>query len=104
MLNPVTIVGGGYQTVTASQSATVLGHTGAAGDTIYSLLVIPATLVPGSVVLTDGTLTPFVAFAGGTVASVTPFTIPVNVTSSNGAWKITTGANVSVLASGNFTY
>ncbi len=90
-----------YETVAAGQTAQVLGGAGAIGDFLYGLLVIPATTGPGVVTLIDNATT-IVAFPGGTT-TVVPFYIPVNAPSASGAWKVTTGANVSVLATGNFT-
>lgn|SRR5579875_3000378 len=90
--------------VSASQSV-VLGSTGAVGDWLESLLVVPATTSPGAVSIQDGAAAPITVFAGGatSIADLRPFSIPVRAASKNGAWKVTTGANVSVVASGSFT-
>lgn len=96
--------GSGYETVAASQTAQVLGATGAAGDTISGLLIIPASTSPGNVLLFDGA-TSITIFAGGasSVADLKPFFVPLNIVSSGGAWKVTTGAAVSVIGIGRFT-
>jgi hypothetical protein len=94
--------GSEYETVAASQTDQVIGATGATGDFLSAVLVIPATTAPGVVTIKDNT-TAVISWPGGTLPSVIPFTIPVGANSVNGAWKITTGANVSVFASGNFT-
>lgn len=96
--------GGEYETVAASQTKQVLGATGGAGDVIASLIIVPATTSPGAVTLFDGAGTGIVLFAGGatSVPSLTPITVPLNLTSLDGAWSVSTGANVSVLATGNF--
>ena len=67
-------------------------------------LVIPATTSPGNVLLLDNA-TSITVFAGGasSVASLIPFFIPLGIKSVSGAWKITTGANVSAIGIGNFT-
>lgn len=94
-----------YETVAASQTAQALGATGAAGDFLLSLLVIPATTSPGAVTILDGA-TSIPVFVGGatSVSNLIPFTIFVNARALNsGGWKVTTGANVSVIASGNWT-
>ena len=93
-----------YETVAASQTAQVLGTTGAVGDIISHLIVTPASLDAGAVQIKDGSDTAITVFAGGTgsVTSLVPFPIPVMAVSKKGAWQITTGANVSVLAVGNF--
>ena len=93
-----------YETVAASATAQVLGATGAAGDYINHILIIPATTSPGNVLLLDGA-TSITVFAGGasSVSSLVPFAVPLQMTSVSGAWKITTGSNVSVIGIGNFT-
>ena len=98
------VAGREYETVAASQTAQVLGATGAAGDDIDGLLVIPATTSPGNVLLLDNA-TSITVFVGGSSSVVTliPFYIPLGMRSVSGAWKVTTGANVSVIGIGNFT-
>ena len=98
------VAGAQYETVAASQTAQVLGPTGAANDTLIGVLVIPATTSPGNVLVLDGG-TSITIFAGGSnsVASLVPFFVPLGIDSVNGAWKITTGANVSCIGVGYFT-
>lgn len=91
-----------YEKVAASQTAQVLGATGAAGDVITGVLVVPATTSPGVVTLLDGDVS-ISLYAGGTVgADLTPIYIPFNAKSVVGAWKLTTGANLSAVAFGDF--
>lgn len=99
---PVVTPGANYKTVAANLGPVVLGPTGAVGDILTSVLVIPATTAPGAVTITDGA-TNTVIFIGGAVVDLTPFSIPLGIASTTGPWKITTGANVSVLANGRFT-
>lgn len=102
---PLTNFGAGeYETVAASQTAQVLGASGAAGDYIAGLLVIPATTSPGNVLLLDNA-TSITVFTGGSssVSNLVPFFIPLSMISVSGAWKVTTGSNVSVIGIGNFT-
>lgn len=99
------VVGGsGYEKVAASQTAQVLGVTGALGDYLHGLLVIPASLSPGVVTILDNAVS-IPVFAGGadSLTELKPFFIPIAAKSVSGAWKVTTGASVSVLAIGNFT-
>ncbi len=100
---PVSGVGREYETVAASQTAQALGATGATGDDIDGILVIPATTSPGNVLLLDGA-TSITVFAGGasSVSNLVPFFIPLGIRSVSGAWKITTGANVSCIGIGSF--
>lgn len=111
---PVSLVSGGaevrvtsleYETVAASQTDQVLGATGAAGDTLAGLLVVPATTGPGAITIKDGAGGAITVFTGGasSVSNLVPFMIPIGAKSTAGAWKVTTGANVSVLAIGDFT-
>lgn len=102
---PLTNFGAGeYETVAASQTAQVLGATGGTGDYISGLLVIPATTSPGNVLLLDNA-TSITVFTGGSssVSNLVPFFIPLGMISVSGAWKVTTGSNVSVIGIGNFT-
>lgn len=106
-VTPVHILNDGaaeYETVAASQTAQALGPTGATGDYISGILVIPATTSPGNVILLDGA-TSITVFTGGStsVSNLVPFFIPLGINSVAGAFKITTGANVSCLGIGSFT-
>lgn len=93
-----------YETVAASQTAQTIGATGQQGDFIAGVLVIPATTSPGNVLLLDSA-TSITIFTGGasSVSNLVPFFIPLGMKSVSGAWKLTTGANVSCIAVGNFT-
>lgn len=95
-----------YKTVAASQTDAVLGNTGALGDIINSIWLIPLTTSPGAVTIKDGSGSAITLYVGGTVsAALQPFQIPmpVNVRSTNGAWKVTTGANLALIIGGIFT-
>lgn len=93
-----------YETVAASQTAQVIGSTGGTSDYISHIIVIPATTIPGNVLLLDNA-TSITVFAGGasSVSNLVPFTIYLGMKSVSGAWKITTGSNVSCIAVGDFT-
>jgi hypothetical protein len=97
-------LGAEYETVAASQTAQALGATGAIGNYISHILVVPATTSPGNVLLLDNA-TSITVFAGGSssVSSLHPFVVPLGMYSVSGAWKITTGSNVSCIAVGNFS-
>jgi hypothetical protein len=104
MIGNVTPEGTEYETVAASQTAQVLGPTGGTGDYIAGVLIIPATTSPGNVLLLDNA-TSITIFTGGatSVSNLVPFFVPLGIKSVSGAWKITTGANVSCIGIGNFT-
>lgn len=93
-----------YETVAASQTAQVIGGSGAVGDYLAGVLVVPATTSPGAVSIIDNA-TSITIFTGGasSVSNLVPFMIPLGMKSVSGAWKITTGANVSAIAIGSFT-
>lgn len=93
-----------YETVAASQTGQVLGGAGATGDYLKGLVVVPATTSPGAIAVLDGA-TSITVFAGGasSVGNLIPFTIPINAVSVSGAWSVTTGANLSVIAVGTFS-
>lgn len=96
---------GDYETVAASQTAQVLGGAGAIGDYISGLIIIPATTSPGSVQIKDGAGSNITVFTGGatSVADLKPFFVTLAMRSAAGAWAVTTGANVSAIAVGDFT-
>ena len=95
-----------YEHVPVSASAQVLGGTGAVGDYLHRLICTVTTAATGNVVLVDGTgvgiLTHTVlpALAG---TGINVYNIEVNAASTTGAWKVTTGAGVEVMAVGIFS-
>jgi hypothetical protein len=92
-----------YETVAASASDQVIGPTGAKGDILERIVIIPATTSAGTVSIKDGSGSAINIFVTGTLADLKPQTIQLGMRSSDGAWKITTGASVSVIAIGRFT-
>ena len=95
-----------YEHVAASATAQVLGTTGAVGDYLHRIVCTVTTGATGNVVIVDGSgagiLTHTVVPAS---ASLVPgvYNVELNAVSANGAWKITTGAGVEVMALGIFT-
>jgi hypothetical protein len=94
-----------YETVAASASDQVLGASGATGDYLSGLLIVPATTSPGAVSIKDGAGSAITVFTGGAsaVSNLVPFFVPVGAKSGAGAWKVTTGSNVSAIGVGDFT-
>lgn len=104
----ITAMPGGveYETVAASQTAQPLGATGAAGDYLSHCVIYPVTTGAGSVTVFDNTnaaATNVITFTSGTLSNLSPIPIPVGAKSVSGAWKVTTGTNVTVTCYGNFT-
>lgn len=92
-----------YETVAASQTDQALGPVGAAGDVLEKLIIIPAAVGAGNVSIKDGSGSAISVFVTGTLADLTPIVLPLGMRSASGAWKVTTGANVSVIAVGRFS-
>ena len=105
--NTIGHVGGtDYKGVAASATNTMLGATGAAGDYLGGVLIIPGTTAAGAVSVKDGALSAFTVFAGGGTTALTsliPFFVPIGAKSTNGGWQVTTGANVTAVGVGDFT-
>ena len=89
-----------YETVAASQTAQVLGGSGAVGDYLHRIVVTVTATGTSTLSVLDGSTTVL------TMAANTPigvYNIEINAASASGPWKITTGAGVTVLAVGFFT-
>lgn len=105
---PVVLNSMTYKAVAASATATLFGATGASGDYLDHVVIIPATAAAGAVSITDGSGSAITIFAGGgttALPTLAPFSVYIGAISSGGAggWKVTTGTNVSVIGVGNFT-
>ena len=92
-----------YKTVAASQTDAVLGATGAAGDYIEGVLCVVSTAATSQVQLKDGSGTAFTILPNAVGAGVGSYFIPLGLTSTSGAWKLTTAAGVACIATGDFT-
>lgn len=91
-----------YETVAASQTAQVLGGTGAVGDYLHSLIISVNTVATATVTLLDNaTSIPLLTGSATLVPGV--ITVPIEARSVNGAWKVTTGAGATVVAVGIFS-
>jgi hypothetical protein len=107
----VGVVSGGsfYQAVAASQTGTTLqSSTGATGDYLSHCVLYPTSTSPGVVTVFDNTNaagTDAILFAGGasSLSNLAPIAIPVGAVSVSGAWKVTTGASISVVCYGKFS-
>jgi hypothetical protein len=97
---------GKYVDVAASQTGAAIkttgATTGAIGDYIDGILVIPETTSAGTIALLDGS-TSVNIFVTGTLADLKPHWLPIRARAVNsGGWSITTGSAVHVKVCGNF--
>lgn len=95
-----------YVAVAASAAAQSLGDNGQKGDVLMRLIITPAVAAAGIVSITDGSGSAINVFAGGgttALPSLAPVTVEIQARSVTGAWKVTTGAGISVIAVGRFT-
>ena len=91
-----------YEHVPVSTTARVLGGTGAVGDYLHRIICTVSTAATGNVVIGDGAFSHTILPASpGT--GINSYNIEINAASVSGAWKITTGAGVEVLAVGIFS-
>jgi hypothetical protein len=97
-----------YETVAASQTDQMMGATGAVGDFLAGILIVPGTTSPGAVSIKDGNGSGITIFSGGagSVTTLHPFFVPFGAkctAATTPGWKITTGANVTAIGVGAFT-
>lgn len=96
----------GYETVAAGQTDQVLGGAGAIGDYLERVIIVPGVAAAGVVSIKDGSGSAISLFAGGgttALPDLMPVVVELGMRSNAGAWSVTTGANVTVIAVGNFT-
>ena len=89
----------------AAGAEVTLGATGAAGDYIDQLLIIPYGTLGTKVELKDGAGSLFTVWGNAMTAPYNQHTffLPIHASSQSGAWTIKTGASVLVRAVGRFT-
>jgi len=92
-----------YEHVAVSQTNQVLGGTGAAGDYIHRLVCTVATAATAQVQIKDGSGAAHTVLSNSPGGGIGVYNIEMNVVSRNGAWQVTTGAGVEVLAIGVFS-
>ena len=91
-----------YEHVAASQTAQVLGGTGATGDYLHRLLCTVSTAATGSVTIIDGAFS-HILLPASPGSGIGLYNVEVNAISRSGSWKVTTGAGVEVIAVGIFS-
>jgi hypothetical protein len=92
-----------YEHVAVSQTNQVLGGTGAAGDYIHRLVCTVTTAATAQVQIKDGSGASHTVLPNSPGGGVGNYNIEMNVVSRNGAWQVSTGAGVEVLAIGVFS-
>ena len=92
-----------YETVAAGQTDQVLGNAGAAGDVLDTLTCVVATAATAQVQVKDGGGSAITVLPNSPGGGVGTYVIPLRARSQAGPWKVTTGAGVSVIASGTFS-
>jgi len=95
-----------YEHVAASQTAQVLGGTGAVGDYLHRIVCTVSTAATSLVQIVDGSgagILTHTVLPNNVGGGVGVYNIELNIVSANGAWKITTGAGVEVMAVGIFS-
>jgi len=90
-----------YETVAVSQTAQVLGGTGAIGDYVHRLIINVITVASAGVTLIDGSTSIVISTAASAVLG--PISLELNMRSATGPWKITTGSGATVVAVGIFS-
>ena len=95
-----------YEHVTAGQTAQVLGGTGAVGDYLHRIICTVSTAATSAVQIIDGSgagILTHTILPNNVTPGIGTYNIEINAVSANGAWKITTGAGVEVVAVGIFS-
>jgi hypothetical protein len=95
-----------YETVAASQTAQVMGASTATtnkGDYLEGLLCVVATAATSTVSIKDGSDTAINVLPNAVGGGIGSYYIPIGLFSRTGSWQVTTGAGVSVIATGIFT-
>lgn len=92
-----------YEVVPASQTDQPLGAAGRVGDFLSHLVVVVVTAAASAVSIKDGSGAAISVFPNSPGGGIGTYTVPLEVTSKAGAWSVTTGAGVSVVAVGTFT-
>lgn len=102
---PIEITSGDdqYETVAASQTDQALGATGAAGDYLKRLVITVATAATAAISIKDGSGSSISILPNSPGGGVGVYVVDLGITSTSGAWKVTTGAGSTVVAIGSFT-
>lgn len=92
-----------------ASATTLMGATGAVGDYLAGVIIIPGAAAAGTVGVTDGNGSTISLFAGGgttALPSLVPFFVPFGIAAKNATtagWRLICGANVTAIGVGKFT-
>lgn len=92
-----------YEYVGANATDQVCGGVGAVGDILTRLIFCPTATNAGDCYIKDGGGGAKQVFKTGTLADLKPWVLEFGIASTDGGWKITTGAAMQVVAVGQFT-
>jgi hypothetical protein len=92
-----------YETVAISQSDQALGTVGGVGDYLESLVCVVATAATSTVSIKDGAGSSIAILPANVGGGIGTYTILLGIKSASGAWSVTTGAGVTVVATGRFS-
>lgn len=93
----------------AASATTLMGATGAVGDYLAGVVIIPGVAAAGTVGITDGNGSTISLFAGGgttALPTLAPFFVPLGAAAkiaTTAGWRIINGANVTAIGVGKFT-
>lgn len=94
-----------YQSVAASATNTALAQSGGGkGSILRSLVLVVSTAATATVSIKDGSNTAIVVFPNSPGGGIGTYNVAFGegIRSTSGAWQITTGAGVAVIAVGQF--
>ncbi|KVC81395.1 hypothetical protein WI75_08570 [Burkholderia ubonensis] len=77
--------------------------SGSIADYIENLVCVVSTAATSQVQLQDGSGAAFTVFPNSPGGGIGTYVIRVAMKSNSGSWKVTTGAGVSVIATGAFS-
>lgn len=92
-----------HEEVAAGASDQVLGGTGAAGDFLDTITCVVATAATSAVSIKDGGGSAISVLPAAVGAGIGTYCIPIKFRSQAGPIKVTCGAGVSAICTGNFT-
>lgn len=92
-----------HEEVAAGQIDQVLGNAGAAGDFLDTITLVVATAATAAASIKDGGGAAISIFPNSPGGGVGTYCIPIKFRSQSGPIKVTTGAGVSAICTGNFT-